>query len=157
MAQLAAQSQGVEKYGPYGCQTGQPWSMMLEPCESLCELIIKTGAVVDSITFVTTKCRRKFGGNGGNAEHKVTLQCGEHVTNISGAIGEWHKNVDVTKLKIHTNLCKDGYGPYGGGPYTKYLYDFSSEVPSNGRVVGFFGTLENSYVQSIGLYVKKEC
>ncbi|KNA10125.1 hypothetical protein SOVF_147310, partial [Spinacia oleracea] len=79
------------------------------------------------------------------------------VTNISGAIGEWHKNVDITKLKIHTNLCKDGYGPYGGGPYTKYLYDFSSEVPSNGRVVGFFGTLENNYVQSIGLYVKKEC
>lgn len=52
--------------------------MMLEPCESLCELIIKTGAVVDSITFVTTKCRRKFGGNGGNAEHKVTFSLHFH-------------------------------------------------------------------------------
>ncbi|KNA15090.1 hypothetical protein SOVF_101390 [Spinacia oleracea] len=133
--------------------------------ENLSEIIIRTGAIVDSIAFVTTKpgkfgwtaTHRKFGGDSGNAEHKITLQCDEYITNISGTIGEWHTNCDLTKLKIHTNLFQDGHGPYGGGPYTDYLSDFCSRVPSSGRVVGFFGTLENNYVESIGLYVKKDC
>lgn len=75
------QSQSIEKYGPFGYQRGQPWSLLLEPGENLSEIIIRTGAIVDSIAFVTTKpgkfgwtaTHRKFGGDSGNAEHKVTI------------------------------------------------------------------------------------
>ncbi|XP_021758694.1 mannose/glucose-specific lectin-like [Chenopodium quinoa] len=149
------QSQTVEKLGPFGYQTGHQWSILLEPSENLREIIIKTGAIVDSFTFVTTKTRQKFGGDGGNAEHKITLQSGEFITNVSGWIGEWQGNRCLTKLKLHTNLRVDGYGPFGGGPYTNYLSEFRSQVPSGGRVVGFFGTIHNNYVESIGLYVKQ--
>lgn len=86
---------------------------------------------------------------------QIKLKYDEYITNISGSIGKWHQNVDVTKLMIHTNFNQDGYGPYGGGPHTAYLSNFRSQVPSAGRVVGFFGTLHNNYVQSIGLYVNE--
>ena len=49
---------------------------------------------------------------------QITLQSGEFITNVSGWIGEWQGNRCLTKLKLHTNLRADGYGPFGGGPYT---------------------------------------
>ncbi|CAO2835845.1 unnamed protein product [Amaranthus hypochondriacus] len=163
MAQLLQnKSKCVEKYGPYGNQSGQQWSMMLEPNEIISEIILRTGAVIDSIAFITAKpsncgcgwtaSHRKFGGNGGNSEYKITLRSGEYITHISGAIGTWEQKREVAKLRIHTNLCPAGYGPYGGGPYTHHYSEFSSPIPSSGRVSGFFGTLDHNYIQSIGIY-----
>ncbi|XP_057525364.1 uncharacterized protein LOC130804788, partial [Amaranthus tricolor] len=162
---IAKQQAGVdvETYGPFGNQSGVKWSLVLDPNEYITQIILKTGALVDSIVFATTKPtafgpvtnRRKFGGDGGPNEFKIELKDGEYITRISGAIGTWNSNREVAKLKIYTNLQPDGYGPYGGTQATKDLSEFSSTIPSGGRVLGFFGTL-NNYLQSIGVYGNKK-
>lgn len=71
----------VETYGPFGNQSGVKWSLVLDPNEYITQIILKTGALVDSIVFATTKPtafgpvtnRRKFGGDGGPNEFKVVL------------------------------------------------------------------------------------
>ncbi|XP_057529515.1 protein GOS9-like [Amaranthus tricolor] len=45
-------NQIIEKYGPYGSQCATNWSIMLEECESIKEVIIRHANIVDGIGFV---------------------------------------------------------------------------------------------------------
>lgn len=60
-------------------------------------------------------------------------------------------------MTIHTNLNKNGYGPYGlgrkEGEYgAKNVSNFSSLTFFSDAIVGFYGGA-NQYLESIGLFV----
>ncbi|KAL2944885.1 Mannose/glucose-specific lectin, partial [Bienertia sinuspersici] len=139
--------QVIVQYGPYGSQCPENYSMKLEENETIKEVIIRHGFIVDAIGFVVAKpC--------GNT---VTKMCGEYITQISGTYGnyKWHNNQCViATIKIHTNFCPSGYGPYGQGRDVCDVHCFSSPLPTDGPIVGFFGR-HNNYLESIGIFVKK--
>uniref|UniRef100_A0A803N0B6 Jacalin-type lectin domain-containing protein n=1 Tax=Chenopodium quinoa TaxID=63459 RepID=A0A803N0B6_CHEQI len=139
MTKEIVKGRNVEKNGPYGPKDGQHnWSMLLDASETISEVIVKSGSIIDSIAFT-----------------KISLKCGEYITHISGATGKWNNQHLVAKLTVHTNLRPGGYGTYGHGKGTNKVSEFLTLIPSGGRVVGFFGT-HNNYIQSIGVYGKKK-
>ncbi|KAH9624020.1 hypothetical protein KSS87_008613 [Heliosperma pusillum] len=122
--------------GPYGSQSPKTYAMILRPDESIKEVIVRHGAIVDAIGFVVAdKCgttsTKKFGGDGGT-ESK-------------------HSSSDnnVATLVIHTNLNPTGYGPYGRAELVQNRQNFSSD---SGSVAGFFGRHSN-YLESVGVYL----
>ncbi|KNA25838.1 hypothetical protein SOVF_002870 [Spinacia oleracea] len=164
MAQVIAKNHVVEKYGPYrNKEAVQNFSLRLKGREHIIEVIIRHGFMVDAIGFtVDDSCGGTkttiFGGDGGN-ESKIVLRCGEFITGISGQSGEYSftcNNRLISKLKIHTNMNPCGYGPYGTGQGTKNVCDFSSPMPLDGRVIGFFGNAQG-YLVSVGIYAEKVC
>ncbi|WP_408611270.1 jacalin-like lectin [Flavobacterium odoriferum] len=99
-----------------------------------------------------------FGGSCGN-ESRIKLQCGEYITQISGTYGNYKYQGNqcvIATMKIHTNLCPSGYGPYGQGCGVESVKCFSSPLPAGGPIVGFLGR-HNNYLESIGIFVKKDC
>lgn len=67
----------IKQYGPYGFQCPENFSFQLQKGESIKEVIIRHGFIVDSIGFVVAKpCggtyTKMFGGNCGN-QSKVNL------------------------------------------------------------------------------------
>ncbi|XP_057529514.1 horcolin-like [Amaranthus tricolor] len=161
MAQACAQKQEVVKYGPYGNQcVSENFSMKVEGCKFIKEVIVRHGYIVDAIGFVVADpCGSEtnmFGGDGGN-ESKIVLKCGEFITQISGTSGEYayaNNTRLISTIKIHTNLCPGGYGPFGTGQATKNVQSFASPMPLDGRIVGFFGNAQG-YLLSLGIYAEK--
>ncbi|KAL2944884.1 Mannose/glucose-specific lectin [Bienertia sinuspersici] len=145
MAQEYAKDQIVLKHGPYGSQCAENFCLVLEDNESVKEVIIRHGFIVDAIGFVIAKpC--------GNT-------CGEYVTQISGTYGNYKyqcNQTTIATIKIHTNLCPSGYGPYGQGCGVENVKCFSTPCSNNNSpVTGYFGR-HNNYLESIGVFVKKE-
>ncbi|XP_010679899.2 mannose/glucose-specific lectin-like [Beta vulgaris subsp. vulgaris] len=161
MAQAIAKNQIVAKYGPYGSQLPENYCMILKECEQIKEVIIRSGYIVDALGFVISKpCggteTKMFGGNSGN-ESRIVLKCGEFITQISGTYGNYkYQNNEclIGTLKIHTNLCPSGYGPYGQGNGIDCPRSFSSPAPIRGPIVGFFGR-HNNYLESTGIFVNE--
>ncbi|KMT11899.1 hypothetical protein BVRB_5g098660 [Beta vulgaris subsp. vulgaris] len=161
MAQAIAKNQIVAKYGPYGSQLPQNYCMVLKEGEHIKEVIIRHGYIVDALGFVISKpCQdtytKMFGGNSGD-ESRIVLKCGEFITQISGTYGNYkYKDNEclIGTLKIHTNLCPSGYGPYGKDCGVENVRCFSSPLPTKGPIVGFFGRHDN-YLESTGICVKE--
>lgn len=70
------QGQVVVKYGPYGSQMPESFSMVIEDCETIKEVIIRHGWIVDAIGFKMVKPNRDtttkmFNENFGHYESKV--------------------------------------------------------------------------------------
>ncbi|CAO2835851.1 unnamed protein product [Amaranthus hypochondriacus] len=160
MAQEMAMNQIIEKYGPYGSQCATNWSIMLEECESIKEVIIRHANIVDGIGFVILDaggCNtiKNVGGLGGKVS-KIVLKHNEYITQISGTHGE-HKGSGyerrITSLRIHTNLCPVGYGPYGLAKNVQNVCSFSTPLCAD-PIVGFFGR-HGKFLDSIGIFVKK--
>lgn len=84
------------------------------------------------------------------------LQDGEYITRISGKYGydRGRNKEEIASLKIHTNLCMEGYGPYGQGLDVETAYEFSSPILINKRIIGFFGR-HNNVLESIGVLLQK--
>lgn len=151
----------TKKCGPYGSQYAENYSFKLEECESIKEVIIRHGFIVDAIGFVVAKpngCTytKVFGGNGGN-ESKIVLKDGENITRISGTYGNYNylgNNCVIATMKIHTNLCPNGYGPYGKGTAIQgCAHDFASPL-LDGPMIGVFGR-HSIYLESLGIFYKK--
>ncbi|KNA25495.1 hypothetical protein SOVF_006320 [Spinacia oleracea] len=166
MAQQVAQKHMVEQYGPYGSQCPENYSFKLQEGETIKEVIVRYGYIVDAIGFVVAKpCggtyTKMFGGNDCRAkESRIALKCGEKITQISGTYGNYkyqNNQCTIATLKIHTNLCPTGYGPYGQGNGVDCPRAFASPCPIDGPVVGVFGR-HNNYLESVGIFVqKKDC
>ncbi|XP_021741017.1 protein GOS9-like isoform X2 [Chenopodium quinoa] len=162
MAQAIAQKHMIEQYGPYGSQCPENYSFQLQEGESIKEVIVRHGFIVDAIGFVVAKpCggtyTKMFGGTCGN-ESKIVLKCGEKITGISGTNGNYkyqHNQCVIATMKIHTNFCPTGYGPFGQGKGIECsAKEFKSPMPLDGPVVGVFGR-HNNYLESVGIFVKK--
>ncbi|KMT12794.1 hypothetical protein BVRB_4g088880 [Beta vulgaris subsp. vulgaris] len=156
---ILEKKQVTEVNGPYGSQLPQNYDMQLEDGECVREVIIRHGFVVDAIGFLIAKLgggttTKIFGGDGGE-ESKIVLKDGEYLTRFSGKHGcdKDSKQCMVAMLKIHTNICPTGYGPYGLGREIDNLLDFSSPLPPEGPIVGIFGRY-NNYLESLGVVSK---
>ncbi|XP_074273979.1 agglutinin-like [Silene latifolia] len=145
-----------QKYGPYGSDLPINYSMILGQDESIKEVIVRNGFIVDAIGFVVadkngSTSTKIFGGNGGH-ENRIPLQKDEYITQISGTYGKYaHSNSGsvVATLIIHTNLKPSGYGPYGRGELVQNPRTFASNTSDS--IIGFFGRYSN-YLESVGLY-----
>ncbi|KAH9615129.1 hypothetical protein KSS87_016179 [Heliosperma pusillum] len=145
-----------QAFGPYGSDAPKNYSMILGPDESIKEVIVRHGFIVDAIGFVVadktgTNSTKIFGGDKGT-EVKITLKSDEHITQISGTDGKYvHSDSSgvVATLRIHTNLNPAGYGPYGKGQLVQNPRNF---ISASGTIIGFFGSHSN-YLESVGIYL----
>ncbi|KAH9615128.1 hypothetical protein KSS87_016178 [Heliosperma pusillum] len=145
-----------KEFGPYGTQAPKNYSMILGQDESIKEIIVRHGFIVDAIGFIVadktgTTFTKIFGGNKGD-ETKIPLKSDEYITQISGTYGKYEpsrSDSNVGTLRIHTNLNPAGYGPYGRGELVHNPRNF---ISTSGPVVGFFGR-HDGYLQSIGVYI----
>ncbi|KAK9684255.1 hypothetical protein RND81_10G197000 [Saponaria officinalis] len=144
-----------QEFGPYGTQSAKNYSTTFGPDESIKEIIVRHGFIVDAIGFVvanktgTITTTKLFGGNSGN-ETRISLQSNEYITQISGTYGKYaysSSDYNVATLSIHTNMKQ--YGPYGRGELVQNPRNFTSPT---GPVVGFCGRHSN-YLESIGVYL----
>ncbi|KAK9668035.1 hypothetical protein RND81_13G030700 [Saponaria officinalis] len=143
-----------QEFGPYGTQSAKNYSITFGPDESIKEVIVRHGFIVDAIGFVVADqtgetSTKLFGGNSGD-QTRILLQSNEYITQISGTYGKYaysSRDSNVATLSIHTNLKQ--YGPYGRGELVQNPSSFTSPT---GSVVGFFGRHSN-YVESIGVYL----
>ncbi|KAL2944880.1 Mannose/glucose-specific lectin, partial [Bienertia sinuspersici] len=155
--------QVVVKHGPYGSHCPENYSMTLEDNESIKEVILSYGFIMDGIGFIIEKpgmnpIKKVFGGTGGD-NSKIELKCGEVITQISGTSGEYSYCSNerlISSLKIHTNYRPEGYGPYGIKRCTRNVLEFASPKNLDGRIIGFCGNARR-YLFSLGIYVKKDC
>ncbi|XP_056698505.1 protein GOS9-like [Spinacia oleracea] len=161
MAQQITQKHVIKQYGPYGFQCPENFSFQLQKGESIKEVIIRHGFIVDSIGFVVAKpCggtyTKMFGGNCGN-QSKIVFKCGEKITRISDTYGSYKymgNKCVIATMKILTNLCPTGYGPFGQGKEVSCAQKFASPLPLDGPIIGVFGR-HNNYLESVGIFVKK--
>ena len=161
MAHAVAQKHMIEQYGPYGSQCPENYSFQLKEGEHIKEVIIRHGFIVDAIGFVVAKpCggtyTTMFGGSCGN-ESRIVLKCGEKITRISGTYGNYkyqHNQCLIASIKIHTNQCPQGYGPYGQAKGVECAQAFSTPCQLDGPIVGVFGR-HNNYLESVGIFVNK--
>ncbi|KAK9668032.1 hypothetical protein RND81_13G030600 [Saponaria officinalis] len=143
-----------QEFGPYGTQSAKNYSITFGPDESIKEVIVRHGFIVDAIGFVVVDqtgetYTKLFGGNSGD-QTRIPLQSNEYITQISGTYGKYaysSSDSNVATLSIHTNLKQ--YGPYGRGEHVQNPSSFTSPT---GSVVGFFGRHSN-YLESIGVYL----
>ncbi|CAO2835858.1 unnamed protein product [Amaranthus hypochondriacus] len=152
--------QAIESHGPYGSILRENYRVLLGAGEHITEITIRYGHIVDAIEFVIAKrdgriTNEKF-GDGGGKKSKIVLQDGEYITRISGKYGydRGRNKEEIASLKIHTNLCMEGYGPYGQGLDVETAYEFSSPILINKRIIGFFGR-HNNVLESIGVLLQK--
>lgn len=145
-----------QQFGPYGSDSPKNYSMILEKDERFREVIVRHGFIVDAIGFVISDgtgatSTKIFGGDLGK-EERIPLKIDEFITHISGTYGKYahsDSNAVVATLSIHTNLKRDGYGPYGRGQLVQNPRNFVS--PSS-PIVGIFGRHSN-YLESVGVYL----
>ncbi|KAK9713362.1 hypothetical protein RND81_06G022600 [Saponaria officinalis] len=144
----------LKEYGPYGSVSPKNYSITFGPHETIKEVIVRHGFIVDAIGFVVTDntsgetYTKLFGGNLGS-QTKIPLQKGEYITQISGTHGKYADSSSdsiVATLFIRTNLKQ--YGPFGRGTLVQNPTNFTSPT---GPVVGFFGS-HNNFLQSVGIY-----
>lgn len=148
----------LKKSGPFGRDCPPDWNFVLSPCETIKQVIVHGGFIVDGIDFVIAdECGKvtpeTFGGQGGN-RYEITLKPDEFITHISGTYGvySYSAQLQIATIKIHTNCCPNGYGPYGKGMSVSKVCSFSSTKQQGGRLVGFFGS-GGKYLDSIGVYI----
>ncbi|KNA20514.1 hypothetical protein SOVF_051700 [Spinacia oleracea] len=152
----------VEKYGPYGSQNPENYSYKFQEGESIKHVIVRYGYIVDAIEFVVAKPNgdtytKMFGGDNENQSIKFAFKSGEKLTQFSGTYGNYKYQGNqclIATIKIHTNLCPSGYGPFGRGMGVEHVRNFSTPLPLNGPIVGVFGRHHN-YLESVGIFVKK--
>ncbi|XP_057540484.1 uncharacterized protein LOC130818353 [Amaranthus tricolor] len=149
---------GNDICGPYGSRNATNWSMVLDANESIKEVIIRHGYIVDGIGFVvadkngntTTKL---YGGQGGSATN-LTLKPNEYITLLSGIHAKYYNNPAIASLKIHTNISPSGYGPYGLAKNVSEPFNFLTPfLPEDHRIVEFFGREDGPNLQSLGVRI----
>ncbi|KAL9233841.1 hypothetical protein vseg_008786 [Gypsophila vaccaria] len=119
--------------------------------------MISSGHIVDGIGFEIVDNMDKsfvlwFSGPGGGTS-EVTFGPDEYMTQISGTSGWWNgaSMTLITSLKIHTNVCPHGYGPFGAGRDVSNNTPFTSSFLRDHAIVGFSGRVEN-FLTSISAY-----
>ncbi|XP_021715251.1 horcolin-like [Chenopodium quinoa] len=155
--------QAIEKHGPFGSNSPPNWNVILEERARIKEIIIRYGFIVDSIGFLLEGSNGRttaklFGGRGG-ACSKITLKPDEYITQISGRCGIYVHSHDhvIASLRIHTNLCEGGYGPYGQERDVRHSCSFSTPDSGgdDGTIVEIYGRHDGYYLRSIGVCFKK--
>lgn len=151
----------TEKFGPWGNQGATNCSLKLGGHETIKEVIISHGSIIDGIGFTVAD---EFGNTtttwfGGHATEtdKIVLRPNEYITQVSGTHAERKQDGykrHISSLKIHTNFNPGGYGTYGLQKGVRNIVHFSSPMPLDGTITGFFGRAEQ-FLDSIGIYVNK--
>uniref|UniRef100_A0A0D9XAK4 Jacalin-type lectin domain-containing protein n=1 Tax=Leersia perrieri TaxID=77586 RepID=A0A0D9XAK4_9ORYZ len=139
----------------HGANVG-PIQNVVVPPRRLESVFINSGQVIDSLKFTYTGADGRvhtlgpWGGQGGFGENsEFTLDCGEFVTEVSGAIGTFADGQTVIRaLKLVTN-CGRTYGPFGDQDVKEE--EFTCFSPAGRAVVAFHGR-SGKYLNSIGTY-----
>uniref|UniRef100_A0A803LXY1 Jacalin-type lectin domain-containing protein n=1 Tax=Chenopodium quinoa TaxID=63459 RepID=A0A803LXY1_CHEQI len=125
---------------------GLQWSFQLKDDQVITKIMINHGYIVDGIGFeimgLCGKTIEWFTGPGGSLSE---------LTHISGTYGMYLEEICITAMRIHTNLCPEGYGPYGEAKDADDVTPFSTPLPLDGSIVGFLGS-NGEYLNSIGIY-----
>ncbi|TVU49928.1 hypothetical protein EJB05_01272, partial [Eragrostis curvula] len=142
----------VHKIGTWGGNGGSSQDITEAP-KHLESITIKSGQVVDSITFsYTDQAGQKhtvgpWGGPGGSP-HTIQLAASEFVKEISGTYGTYDGATVITSFKLVTNI--QTFGPWAVEKGTP----FSVPVQSGSGIVGFFARA-GKYLDAIGVHVTR--
>ncbi|XP_021758603.1 uncharacterized protein LOC110723563 [Chenopodium quinoa] len=161
MAQLIAKraNEKIVEYGPYGSQSPTNYRIQLKEGERIKEVLVKHGWNVDAIGFLIERPDQsvvlEMTGEGGQTMSKIALKSGETVAGFSGTYGNKQDSGNmcvIATLKIHTNLCPEGYGPYGAQKGVSNVTFFTSTARAD--FLGVFGRA-GQYLESLGaIYIQ---
>ncbi|XP_074288417.1 protein GOS9-like [Silene latifolia] len=144
-------------YGKYG-DGGSPinWSVEGGEISKITKIMIKHGCIIDGIGFQIDDSVIWFSGPGGIIS-EITLGSNEYITQISGTEGKYKYDCSskrhVTSLKIHTNVCPHGYGPFGTAEHVSDNSSFITPFVEGNAIVGFCGHFGN-FLNSIAISLK---
>lgn len=140
----------VTKIGPWGGNGGAAFDIPDLPM-SIESVTITCGDVINSLAFSyvdKTDQKKNVGPWGGAGKVSVTIMfaSSEIVKQVTGTTNSIGGDTVVTSLAFDTNVTS--YGPFGKANGTL----FSSQVPDNSSVVGFYARAGGS-VNALGAYV----
>ncbi|KAL2898715.1 Mannose/glucose-specific lectin [Bienertia sinuspersici] len=146
-----------EKYEmPKDKENEEKWSMKLDRCEYIKEIITGYGDFVDGIGFVKIDAlgRRtplQWFGNYGGETYRIILKRNEYIVRISGTFD----NNKIATLRIHTNFWLCGY-KLCGAPSSSGE-SFSIPAQTSDYISQIYGTCGKTgkYLSSIGISAKK--
>ncbi|XP_021759037.1 uncharacterized protein LOC110723932 [Chenopodium quinoa] len=137
-----------------------PWSFKLEKGEKITKILVIHDFVVEGIGFEITKDGKViktnwYEGTGAKSHTSTTSEVplldGDNLTHISGTYGYHLGEVCITTMTIHTDLFPEGHGQYCDSKEPSEVTPFSSPLPIDGSIDGFFGCTE-TFLGSIGIY-----
>ncbi|CAO2833614.1 unnamed protein product [Amaranthus hypochondriacus] len=157
MAQAPANDQAIVQYGPYGSKARENYRWHLSANERITEVLVNHYDYVDAIGFKVirpdgTTYTVRFGGK--NSKHsKIVLKSGEYPTGFGGKYGKIRglNKICIVSLKVYTNLCAKGYGPYGHEKLADNVQDFESPLQNGYPLVGVFGAQDGIVLESLGV------
>ncbi|TVU49925.1 hypothetical protein EJB05_01269, partial [Eragrostis curvula] len=150
--QATCMQQHIHKIGTWGGNGGSAQDIT-EPPKRLQSITIKSGQVIDSITFSyidqagQERTAGPWGGPGG-FPHAIQLASDEVVKEISGTYGTYDGATVITSFKLVTNV--QTFGPWAVEKGTP----FSVPVQSGSGIVGFFARA-GKYLDAIGIHVSR--
>jgi hypothetical protein len=129
--------------GPFGGGGGSAFED--GPASQVRSVIVRSGAYVDSITFLYADGSTKVhGGQGGGPPQRLDLNAGEFLAGVEGAYEPY-----LMYLFFTTSQGRS-FGPFGGGGGNGFML---TPIPGY-AITSFFGR-SGSYVDALGFYIQQ--
>ncbi len=142
----------VEKSNLMGAkptQTAKPFDDLKPYCEegnpALTEIVVRSGAIIDNITFVYGKKHYSHGGNGGSAR-KFVLERDEFIVAVKGTHTRFCNMDCISSLSFTTSNGRD-FSVGNAGPANKFEF----RAPKAMQICAIFGNADK-FLNNIGFY-----
>lgn len=106
------------------------------------EIVVRSGAIIDSVAFVYGNITLSHGGKGGT-ERRFKLAEGETITKVAGDIATFSGKQRIKSLTFYTDKGRS----FGSGSTSGFSY----EAKEGSSIVALFGNAD-SYLDNIGFY-----
>ena len=110
-------------------------------------IVIRSGAIIDSIQSFWVGGSSNRHGGGGGGQHEIRFDADEFITRIDGSTGLFENFFLISSLTIHTN--KRSHGPFGN---VNVDSEFTFAAPTGFRISGFLGA-SGVFLDKIGMVV----
>ncbi len=145
---MSGAKNSTEKSDLFGAtnSTSKPFDDMEKVAQmkstSVTEIVVRSGAIIDSVAFVYGNTTLSHGGKGGT-ERRFKLAEGETIIKVAGDVASFSGKKRIKSLTFYTNKGRSfGTGSTNG---------FSYEAKEGSEIVALFGNAD-SYLDNIGFY-----
>ncbi len=129
--------------------SSKPFDDLKDYCDegspSLTEIVVRSGAIIDNITFVCGEKRYSHGGSGGSARNFV-LEKDELIVAVKGTYTRFCNKDCISSLSFATDKGREFSVGNTGTPHR-----FEFKAPKNMHICALFGNADE-FLNNIGFY-----